>query len=48
MPPCIHLGKLIRPGDDAKSLVRALDVARLGYAYLEALIEEAATLPVHT
>lgn len=47
MPPRTHLGKPIRPDDDVKALVRALDVARLGYAYLEALIGEAGTLPVH-
>lgn len=47
MPPRVHLGKPIRAGDDAKALVRALDVARLGYAYLEALIGEATALPVH-
>ena len=47
MPPRMHLGKPIRTEDDAKALVHALDVARLGYAYLKALIDEAATLPVH-
>lgn len=47
MPPRAHLGVAIRPDDDPKALVHALDVARLGYAYLLDMAEEASALTPH-
>ena len=47
MPPRTHLGVTIPPADDPKALVHALDVARLGYAYLAAMVREASALPPH-
>lgn len=46
-PPENHLGAPIRPGAKPGDLTRALDVAKLGVAYFDTLVAEAATLPEH-
>jgi len=47
MPPTEHLGKKIADPKAPKALVNALDISRLGMAYLERLFIEATQLPIH-
>jgi hypothetical protein len=46
MPPTEHLGMPIGDPKDPKALIIAIDVSRLGLAYLEGLFIEATKLPL--
>ena len=48
MPPTEHLGKTLSDPTNQKALVSALEMARLGLAYLEGLFIEATKLPQHS